>query len=256
MFRFGFTVNDAVFSVWKGQRPFQFSPARLSFTTWPTISTMSTRDRISSRCCWVKPPGMEVLSLALGERGHRRAGTALGGRARTVLGDQGMAVEEVLDRATQGAGALAVDDADGGEAGQERVVEVLLEEIPRLVGGAPDEMQLARHPALAGHRHRPPITLSIPGLRARSRPHPGARIQDSLAARHIAARGVAPGDHRARLHRRGLAVDGQHLAPEPEVRDLDAVARRSGAPRVRPGRGGGTRGPLHVLRGLDQALAR
>ena len=32
MFRFGFTVNDGVFSVWNGQSPFQFSPARLSFT--------------------------------------------------------------------------------------------------------------------------------------------------------------------------------------------------------------------------------
>src|SRR4026207_1739611 len=110
MFRFGFTVNDAVFSVWKGQRPFQLSPARVGCPAWPTISTMSTRDRISSRCCWVKPPGMEVLSLALGERGHRRAGTALGGRARTVLGDQGMAVEEVLDRAAPGARARAGDD--------------------------------------------------------------------------------------------------------------------------------------------------
>src|SRR5574339_884072 len=170
MFRFGFTVNDGVFSVWNGQRPFQFSPARFSFTTWPTISTMSTRDRISSRCCWVKPPGMEVGLSALGERGHRRPGPALGGRARTMLGAQGMAVQEILDRAAQRPGALAVDDADGRQAGQEGVVEVLLEEIPRLVGGAPDEMQLARHPALAGYRHRSPMTGPVPGLRSRVRP--------------------------------------------------------------------------------------
>ena len=49
--RLGFTVNDGVFSVWKGHRPFQFSPARLRFTTWPTSSTMSTRARMSSRTC-------------------------------------------------------------------------------------------------------------------------------------------------------------------------------------------------------------
>ena len=58
MFRFGFTVKEGVFSVWKGQRPFQFSPVRLSFTTWPTISRMSARERISSRSCWEYPPGM------------------------------------------------------------------------------------------------------------------------------------------------------------------------------------------------------
>ena len=30
--RLGLTVKDGVFSVWKGQRPFQCSPARFRFT--------------------------------------------------------------------------------------------------------------------------------------------------------------------------------------------------------------------------------
>src|SRR6266699_3609780 len=91
--RLGLTVKEGVFSVWKGQRPFQCSPAFFRFTKRPTSSTMSTRERL-------------------------------------------------FHGAAEGARALAVDDAHLGEAGQERVVQVFLEQVTGLVGGAPDEVDL------------------------------------------------------------------------------------------------------------------
>ena len=45
---------------------------------------------------------------------------------------------QLLDGAAERPRALAVNHAHGGQAGQERVVEVLLEEVARLVGGAAD----------------------------------------------------------------------------------------------------------------------
>src|SRR6266511_3195706 len=53
--RLGLTVKDGVFSAWKGQSPFQCWPARLRFTNWPTSSTMSRRERISSRSWGLNP---------------------------------------------------------------------------------------------------------------------------------------------------------------------------------------------------------
>jgi len=44
----GLTMNDGVFSPWKGQRPFQFTPAFFRLTKRPTRSTMSTAARMSS----------------------------------------------------------------------------------------------------------------------------------------------------------------------------------------------------------------
>ena len=45
----GLTLKDGVFSAWKGQSPFQFSPAGLNRTTRPISSTMSRLARIWSQ---------------------------------------------------------------------------------------------------------------------------------------------------------------------------------------------------------------
>src|SRR4029453_11694870 len=155
MLRFGFTVNEGVFSVWNGQRPFQFSPVRLSFTNCPTISTMSIRARISSRCCWEKPPASPCAS-ALRESRHGGAGAAFRRRAGPVLDHEGMTAQRVLDCAAEGPGALAVNDADRGEPGHEGVVQILLQQVPGLRGGASDEVQLHRYAALARNCHGAP----------------------------------------------------------------------------------------------------
>jgi len=44
----GETINDGVFSLWKGQHAVKFAPALLRGTYLPTRSTMSTVDKISS----------------------------------------------------------------------------------------------------------------------------------------------------------------------------------------------------------------
>jgi hypothetical protein len=56
--------------------------------------------------------------------------------------DQGMGGEQLLDGPAQRSRAFAMDHAHRGEPGQERIVEVLLEEIARLVRGAADELEL------------------------------------------------------------------------------------------------------------------
>jgi hypothetical protein len=48
----GLTVNEGVFSAWKGQRPFQLAPAFLRFTYRLTRSTTSTAVRMSSSTAW------------------------------------------------------------------------------------------------------------------------------------------------------------------------------------------------------------
>jgi hypothetical protein len=42
-----------------------------------------------------------------------------------VVGHEGVGAQHVLDRAAEGTRALAVDDTDRSEAGQEGIVEVL-----------------------------------------------------------------------------------------------------------------------------------
>ena len=46
--RSGVTMNDGVFSPWKGQRPFETLPARLSWTVSPTISSSGSLDLMSA----------------------------------------------------------------------------------------------------------------------------------------------------------------------------------------------------------------
>ena len=42
------TLNDGVRSAWNGHSPTQFRPVRLSWTCWPTTSTIETALRIFS----------------------------------------------------------------------------------------------------------------------------------------------------------------------------------------------------------------
>ena len=46
-----FTVNDGVFSLWKGQRPTDSRPRRMSRTRFAITLSSGTRARISSRNC-------------------------------------------------------------------------------------------------------------------------------------------------------------------------------------------------------------
>ena len=72
--------------------------------------------------------------------------------------DQGVGGEQLLDGAAERARALAVNHSYGGKAREERVVEVLLEEIARLFGGAADQAQLVGDYAI-GFRY---LTLPAP----------------------------------------------------------------------------------------------
>ena len=64
--------------------------------------------------------------------------------ARAMARHERVGDEQLFHGAAEGARALAVDDAHLGEAGQERVVQVFLEQVAGLVGGAPDEVDLRR----------------------------------------------------------------------------------------------------------------
>ena len=57
----------------------------------------------------------------------------------------GMAFEEVADAAAEDAGAVAVNDADAGEAGEECAVEILFQLFGGFVDGAADEIDLHAH---------------------------------------------------------------------------------------------------------------
>src|SRR6266508_966575 len=116
--RLGLTVKDGVFSAWKGQSPFQCWPPRLRLTNWPTSSTMSSRERITSRS-W----GVKSIS-GLPQDGHGGARAALLRGARTVLDHEWMSAQHFLHGPAERAGAFAVDDADRGEPRQKRIVEI------------------------------------------------------------------------------------------------------------------------------------
>src|SRR5262245_14194840 len=142
--RFGLTVNEGVFSAWKGQSPFQCWPARFKFTTWPTSSTMSRRARISSRIC-----GLKFMSGLSQDRDGGAGATVLKG-ARVVLRHERVHAQHVLHGLPERAGALAVNDAHGRESRQEGVVQIFLEEVTRFVSGSPDQVELAGHRRAAG----------------------------------------------------------------------------------------------------------
>ena len=60
-------------------------------------------------------------------------------------GDVGMGLQEFADGAAEDAGAVAVDDAHAGKAGEEGAVEILLELLGGFVDGAADEVDLHAH---------------------------------------------------------------------------------------------------------------
>src|SRR5678815_2724692 len=129
--RLGLTVNDGVRSVWNGQSPFQFSPARFKFTTCPTSSTMSTRARMSSRTSAPNPAirrlggGLAVGPSGLSEGGHGGPPAAFRRRPGAMSGDERVRAQHVLDRAAHCPRALAVDDAHRWQSGHEGIVEIL-----------------------------------------------------------------------------------------------------------------------------------
>ena len=57
----------------------------------------------------------------------------------------GVGLEEVADAAAEDAGAVAVDDADAGEAGEEGAVEIVLQLFGGFVDGAADEVDFHAH---------------------------------------------------------------------------------------------------------------
>src|SRR5215467_9247383 len=135
--RFGLTVKEGVFSLWKGQRPFQCSPARLRFTNWPTFSTMSRRERISSRICGEKPPAIRTARARPPSR--RR-------RPREARPGDGSGSADGRRAAPRRRGAalpcLYRESRAPREDSEECIVQVLFEEIARLVSGAANELQL------------------------------------------------------------------------------------------------------------------
>src|SRR5262249_61474360 len=64
--------------------------------------------------------------------------------------DQRMGGEQLLDGAAQRSRAFAVNHAHRGKTGEECIVQVLFEEIARLVSGAADELQLVGDGGSAG----------------------------------------------------------------------------------------------------------
>ena len=60
--------------------------------------------------------------------------------AGTMLGHERMSAQQFLHGAAECARAFAMDDADRAEAGDERVVQVLLQEIACLVRRASDQV--------------------------------------------------------------------------------------------------------------------
>src|SRR5262249_45688 len=123
---------------------------------------MSTRERISSRSGAPNPaisrsparPGSRAAPTSrpgsrLPQDGHGGPAPALGEGARPMLGDQGMSAPQLFDGAPPCSRPLAVDDAHRAAPGEERVVEGCLEQVAGLVGGLPDQVELAGHAAFA-----------------------------------------------------------------------------------------------------------
>src|SRR5262245_53763936 len=88
--------------------------------------------------------------------------------------DQRMGGEQLLDGAAQRSRAFAVNHAHRGKTGEECIVQVLFEEIARLVSGAADELQLVWDGGAALPTFGPlpcaPLTVASPpsGERGRS----------------------------------------------------------------------------------------
>src|SRR5262249_22038372 len=207
--RFGLTVNDGVFSAWKGQRPFQCWPARFRFTTWPTSSTISSRARISSRIC-----GLKFIS-GLPQDRDGGAGTAFLKRAGVVVRHERVRAQPISHSLPERARALAVDDAHGSESRQEGVVQVFFEQVARLVAGSADEVELT------GHR------CALGCLDARGR---GAgRHRGSICRRDT--EGLQRDLHREvpGTNGGGRSIDRQYLAFEPEMGDFYLIAYRGGS---------------------------
>ena len=65
--------------------------------------------------------------------------------ASAMVATWGWRLEEFADAAAEDAGAVAVDDADAGKAGEEGAVEILLQLFGGFVDGAADEVDLHAH---------------------------------------------------------------------------------------------------------------
>jgi hypothetical protein len=77
---------------------------------------------------------------------HQRcAHAALILRRFFYAGDVGVTLEEFADTAAQDAGAVAVDYAHTGEAGEEGAVEILLQLLGGFIDGAADEVDFHAH---------------------------------------------------------------------------------------------------------------
>jgi len=111
--RSGVTMNDGVFSPWKGQSPFETLPARLSATVSPTISRTGSLDLISATMpeevgAMVRVPSA-VMRLSIAERVPRGSFYHLSSAwpnwrllvARLRLGDRGLGGGEAGDRHTE-----------------------------------------------------------------------------------------------------------------------------------------------------------
>src|SRR5256885_14331691 len=105
---------------------------------------MSTAARTSSSTAG-EYPAMFLPDL---QGSHGSAGAAFRGLALAERLDQGMHGEEGPDRLAERARPLAVDEPDAGQTRDERIVEILLDHVARLVGRAPEQMQLGGHAAL------------------------------------------------------------------------------------------------------------
>src|SRR5262245_6787757 len=142
----GLTVNDGVFSAWKGQRPFQCEPALRRFTNRPTRSTMSTADRMSSStaCEYCINRSSVRSSSADLQCGHGRARSALVGLTVAERLDQRMAGQEIANGLAKGAAALAMHQSYARQASKEGIIEIFLDSITRLVSRLAEQQDLGR----------------------------------------------------------------------------------------------------------------
>src|SRR5207245_7110932 len=183
----GLTVNDGVFSAWKGQRPFQWDPALRRFTNRLTRSTMSTAARMSSSsvCEYCISRGSS-WSADL-QRGHGRACSTLGRLTVAERLDQRVTREQVADGLAEGAAALAMHQSYARQAREKGVVEIFLDSIARLVGRLSKEQDLGGNRAGGGRdgtaAERAPRRRTAPRLPPPGRP---------TVHRSRPARGAAP----------------------------------------------------------------
>jgi hypothetical protein len=133
----------------------------LSGTIAPTRSTIDARPIVEDLGALIEwpsgPDGVRPRSAARcgapSPRLHRDLRRRRLGEPRAR--HQG-AAEARFHRAAERPGALAVDQAELAVSGERGVVEELLDGRARLVGGEPEEVELARHVLPHGQRHGPP----------------------------------------------------------------------------------------------------